>query len=352
MKALVFPAACVLLVALTVACVVAGDGDVILALTPGLVLGALVAAWRLPLRWPLLVTTFLALTLENPSDLPASGQWKSPFYEVGAALLVHLNVTIPHKVLAFSGMDVILVSLFAVAAARYLGGSRIDRGDDDGDAGPIGPFAALSLAGAAWMWVYGMARGDADVANSLWQVQRVAYLPLLVLLFRLGFRGVKDGVALGKVVVAAACLKAVLAIYIRAVVPPPPGEPTLLYATSHADSMLFGVAFCAVLAHLIHQREREAACPGRRRPGSARRRHGRQRAPPRLGRAGRGSGHRLIAHALDGGQARPRACRGRSVAAGSRVHAAGVELRLRGLPARPHAQVRDRLQGGPLDDVA
>jgi O-antigen ligase len=108
------------------------------------------------------------------------------------------------------------------------------------------------------MWVYGVARGDADVASSLWQVQRVAYLPLLVVLFQLGFRQARDAIALGKVVVAAACLKAALAVYIRATVPPPPGESTLQYATSHGDSMLFAVAFCAVLALIVHRR------PGRR----------------------------------------------------------------------------------------
>jgi O-antigen ligase len=241
------------LVGCTVACVLAGDGDVIVALTPALVLAGFYAAWKLPLRWSLLATTFLALTLENPADQPACGQWKSPFYEVGAALLVHLNVTLPHKVLVFSGLDLILAFLFAVAAVRTVTGSRIDDHDCRVAGGPIGFFAGASLAATAWMWVYGVARGDADVASSLWQVQRVAYLPLLVFLFLLAFRTTSDAAALGKVVVAAACIKASLAIYIRVTVPPPPGEPTLLYATSHADSMLFAVAFCSILALLIHR---------------------------------------------------------------------------------------------------
>jgi hypothetical protein len=252
MKAVTLPILFLSIVGLTVACVVLGDGDLILALTPALVIGGLYAAWKVPLRWSVLVMTFLALTLENPSDMPACGQWKSPLYDVGAVLLVHLNVTLPFKGLVFSGFDVILVYLFVVAAVRYFVGSRIDGPIGAGSAGPMGWFAALSLAGAAWMWVYGMARGDADVASSLWQVQRVAYLPVLALLFHLAFRGPADAVALGKVIVAAACLKASLAIYIRATVAPPKGEPILLYATTHADSMLFAVAFCSVLSLLIH----------------------------------------------------------------------------------------------------
>jgi hypothetical protein len=248
-----------LVAACVVACALAGNGDPIVALTPVLVVGGLYAAWTLPLRGPLLVTTFLALTLENPSDRPACGQWQSPFYEVGAALLVHLNVTLPVKMLAFSGLDVILACLFAVGTVRYLSGSRIESPGRGRNVGPIGLFAFLSLAGAAWMWTYGMLRGDTDVASSLWQVQRVAYLPLLVFLFQLGLKTTDDAIALGKVVVAAACLKASLAIYIRATVPPPPGEPTLLYATSHADSMLFAVAFCSLLAHVLEGGARKQA---------------------------------------------------------------------------------------------
>lgn len=253
MKSLGASTVVLLLVGCTVACLVIGDGDWIVAMTPALVLGGLYAAWRLPLRGSLLVTTFLVLTLENPSEQPACGQWKSPFYEIGAALLVHLNVTLPNKALIFSGLDVILAFLFVTAAVRTLTRSRIDGDDGAGGAGPIGLFAGVSLAGAAWMWVYGMARGDADVASSLWQMQRVAYLPLLVVLSQLAFRSLGDAAALGKVIVAAACFKASLAVYIRATVAPPPGEPTLQYATTHADSMLFGVAFCSILALLIHR---------------------------------------------------------------------------------------------------
>ncbi|HEX3344223.1 MAG TPA: hypothetical protein VHS09_06605, partial [Polyangiaceae bacterium] len=147
-KALAVPALFALLVGFTTICIRAGDGDFILALTPALVLGALYFAWWVPLRWPLLITTFLALTLENPSDTPACGQWKSPFYEVGAALLVHLNVTLPnYKALVFSGLDVILAYLFIVAAVRYLKRSTID-GPPEADVGPIGGFAAMSHAAA------------------------------------------------------------------------------------------------------------------------------------------------------------------------------------------------------------
>jgi O-antigen ligase len=253
MKSMALASLIVLVVVATVASIIVGNGNVLVAVAPVVIFGVLYAAWKTPLRWSLLTTTFLALTLENPSDLPACGQWKSPFYKVGAIMLVHLNVTIPNKALVFSGLDVVLAFLFVVAAVRWQTGSRIDGVGDAESASPMAWFAGMSLAATAWMWVYGMARGGADVPNSLWQLQRVSYLPALVFLFQWGFRGAADTAALGKVILSAACLKALLAVYIRATVAPPPGELFLQYATSHADSMLFAVAFCLVLAHLIHR---------------------------------------------------------------------------------------------------
>jgi hypothetical protein len=96
-----------------------------------------------------------------------------------------------------------------------------------------------------------MVQGGADVASSLWQVQRVVYLPLVYLLFEQSVRGAADREALGKVVVAAACFKAALAVYLRATLVPPAGAERIDYATIHADSMLFAGAFCLVFALLL-----------------------------------------------------------------------------------------------------
>jgi O-Antigen ligase len=252
MKGLVFAAFVVLLGGLTLVAVVAGDGSLALAIVPALLLGTLYAVARLPLRYPVLVATFLALTLENPADVPAAGLWRSPLYPVGTLLLAHMNLTFPsQKWLLFSGLDVILVYLFAVALFRWLTGSRVDGTGRVASAGPMRIFALVSLGGAAWMWAWGMARGGADVASSLWQMQRVAYLPLCYFLFELALRGPRDRRALGKVVVAAACVKAALALYLRATLALPAGATTFDYVTTHADSMLFAGAFCLVVAFMM-----------------------------------------------------------------------------------------------------
>lgn len=239
------------LVGLTAVAVVLGDGNLALALFPTAALGLLYAVWRLPLRHPVLVLTFLALTLENPSDVPAVGLWKSPLYPVGALLLVHMNLTLAHKWMIFSGLDLVLLFLFGVALARWVRAAAPVPAAQH--AGPMRLFVALSLGAASWMWIWGVARGGADVASSLWQMQRVVYLPLVFFLFQLSLRSARDWAALGKVVVAAACLKAMVALYVRATVPPPAGEATLSYATTHPDSMLFAGAFALIVVLLLER---------------------------------------------------------------------------------------------------
>jgi hypothetical protein len=229
----------------TLAALLLGGGNTGLVVAPALLAGAVFIVWRMPLRWPLFVMTFAALTLENPSEVPAQGQYKSPLYTVGAVLLAHLNVTFPSQhALLFSGLDVVIVLLLAIALSRRTGGAsaggRIQ-------SSPLRFFAMLVLAGTAWLWLWGIARGDADVGSGLWQVQRVVYLPVLFFLFDAGLRGPADAATIGKVVVAAASVRAAAAVYIHATIPPPPGgEGDLTYATTHADSMLFACALCVI----------------------------------------------------------------------------------------------------------
>jgi hypothetical protein len=260
MRALLFVAFAALLVGLTLAALLVGDGNLAVALAPALLAGALSACAVLPLRYPVLAVTFLALTLENPADAPAAGLWRSPLYPVGALLLTHLNVTFPaQRWLLFSGLDVVLVYLSAIALVRRLSGSRIDGGRSLRGAAPMRAFAWVSLGGAAWVWLFGVARGGADVGSSLWQVQRVVYLPLWFLLFDRAIAGRADRTALGRVVVASACVKAALAIYLRATLTPPPGMATIDYATTHTDSMLFAGACCVVVARLLQGGPRRCA---------------------------------------------------------------------------------------------
>lgn len=262
MKALVFIGMVALLAALTLASSIITNGSLLVASVPTLAFVVLYAMWKLPLRYPTLALMFLALTLENPSDVPAAGLWRSPLYTAGALLLAHMNLTFAQKWMFFSGLDLVLVYLFAIVLVRWLRGSRVDGIGRVAGASPMPLFAALSLGGAAWMWLWGAMRGGADYASSLWQMQRVVYLPIVFFLFHLALRGPRDRAGLGKVVIAAACVKAVLALYIRATVPPPAGQDVLSYATTHADSMLFACAFTIVVALLLERIDQRRALLG------------------------------------------------------------------------------------------
>jgi hypothetical protein len=211
--------------------------------------------WRLPLRQSILALTFLGLTLESPSEAPSGGLWRSPLAPMGEVFLAHLNLSFPYKWMLFSGIDIALVYVLTVALVRRAGDRRAR--ESVPGAAPMRTAVLVAVAGAAWMWAWGMVRGDADVASSLWQLQRVGYVPLVFALFSLGIRGERDAPLVGRTIVAAACVKAMFAIYVRATVPPPPGEGTLAYATIHPDSMLFAGAFCIVVAVLLQRPPRK-----------------------------------------------------------------------------------------------
>ncbi len=218
-----------------------------------LILAVLHAISWLPLRYPVVIATFLALTLENPAEGPAAGLWKSPLYPLETVLFVHLKNTLPGQGwLILSGFDAILVCLLSAALLLGLHGHR-------GGASPMRPFVLICLGGVAWMWASGMMWGGADFASSLWQMQRVGTLPLWVLLFELSLRGRTDRTALGKVVLAAACLKAALAVWLRATLEPPPGVAVIPHVTVHPDSMLFASAFCLVIVLLLQGFDRRCA---------------------------------------------------------------------------------------------
>src|SRR5438045_3428637 len=115
-----------LAVVLTLLGVAAGNGVLgwIIAL---IVLPLLMYAMaKAPLRSSLLVLMFCALTLENPSEMPAAGQWQGPLFILGALMLQHLKQTIGGGYF-FSGMDIMLASLGVITWLRHSSGNSIDR---------------------------------------------------------------------------------------------------------------------------------------------------------------------------------------------------------------------------------
>lgn len=236
----------------TVLAVVAGDGRIGVAAAPVLIAAALYGLWAAPARGSALVLLFLALALESPGD--AGGQWRSPLYTLGALMLANLNLTIPIRALRFTGLDVVTALLIVVILTRRAVRSAVDRSDAPA-ARPMDWAAAAWLGVVLVLWGYGLARGG-DFRNSLWQVHQYLMLPFAYFVFRSALRGPRDYGALARVFVAAACVKACVALWVRLAVSANPD--VLPTATSHGDSVLFACAAAIVVALLV-----EEAAPGR-----------------------------------------------------------------------------------------
>jgi len=237
--------------ALIVAAVVIGSEAVGWLVAPFVFLLLILAMTKVPLRVSLMTLMFCALTLENPAEVPASGRWESPFFVVGGLLLNHINSVTGVKPLFMSGMDILLVALVLIALSREGARAKIDRAERVPTPRPMVKLAFVSFAGTAFTLLNGAVRGG-DMSMALWQMDRVVYLPLLFLLFHLGLRGPADHLALGKIVLVAASLRAIAAAIIIHTVymePDPNGIVQILpYATTHHDSVLFATGFVVCLA--------------------------------------------------------------------------------------------------------
>ena len=223
-------------------------------LFPGILLLLIYAAWRAPLRDSLTMLALCAFTLDYPGETMANGLYKSPLYYVGYVMLAHLNNLTGIKALSFSGTDIILVILICVARIRESSGSTLDRAGRIQTPKPMVQLAKLSLGGAGFVWAVGVVTGG-DFGKSLWQVEKVVYLPVLFLLWHLALRGPQDNAQLAKALVVGAMVKAVWAIYIVQTVIPPVDPSTglaqLAYATGHSDSLLFACALVMLLLLLL-----------------------------------------------------------------------------------------------------
>ena len=211
---------------------------------------------KAPLRYSLFVLMFCALTLENPSEQPASGLWQSPFFMLGALMLTHLKQTIGGGFF-FSGMDLMLVVLGVIAYQRRSGGPNVDGAASFRTPRPMIQLAYLALGGMVFVWLVGIVRGGADSSMAVWQLDRVMYVPLIFLLFQAGIRGPQDAPAMAKVILLAGAWRALQARYVvatvKSAIDPQTGESTLAYATTHHDSMLFAWTTVLVVALLVHR---------------------------------------------------------------------------------------------------
>jgi hypothetical protein len=198
---------------------------------------------------------FFALTLENPAEVPAAGQWEQPIAKLGWLLLAHFKHVIGGWMF-FGGMDLMLAAAGVVWFLR-----RRSTRKGIATPRPMIRLAQLAYATIVFTYLVGKWRGG-DSSFAVWQIDRVIYLPTVFLLCQAAFTGAKDYLAVGKVALAASLLRATQAMYVRFMVPsttdPISGESSLPYATTHNDSMLFAVGFVILVALVLQRAGRKA----------------------------------------------------------------------------------------------
>ncbi|MBS2031475.1 MAG: hypothetical protein JST54_26475 [Deltaproteobacteria bacterium] len=225
------------------------DGSLVLVLAPLAGLGVLAFVLFGRLRTSAMILLLAGLALENPSERPANGMWRSPLYPLGALLLDKLNNVTGIHALRFTGLDAAMLLLASVLVYRRWHGIELDRRGQVQTARPLGQAATVSLAAIIGLWGYGLATGG-DFQNSLWQVQKPLYVPLLALFFQASFQGPRDHELLAKIVVGAALWKAATALYVRHLFPWLSDE-ALPYVNTHSDSALYATAFTLLVAAFL-----------------------------------------------------------------------------------------------------
>jgi hypothetical protein len=229
-----------------------GSGDPFASLAPVLVLGALVTAWFAPLRVTLLAAMFVGLAADRPGD--SQGRWASPIVSLGGLAFQNLNKLIDIEWLKFSGVFLLLACLLVVHAYRVLSRGSRDRAAIR-PAAPLHWAISISaltlLAAAAFGWIRG---GDVQMAK----IQTQGFLQVLAAayLFSVSLRGPRDYRIAGTLIVAAACIKATMAVWVTLTLPAEfPNQWGVMeemeYATSHGDSLLFAAAIAVLVAPLV-----------------------------------------------------------------------------------------------------
>lgn len=228
------------------------SGNPLLAVAPVALFAFAYWAARVPLRRP--AALLLVLLLVPDANLVTVGQWHTPIAFLGD--LLHFGMLRSQgEPSGPTGSEAIILFLLAVHVRRRLQGSQVDGEAQAPAARVLGGFLALLAGGVLAAEVIGLARGLPPAA---WKV-RTLLLPLpFIVVFLSAFRGDRDHELVGRILVAAAVCRSVLAIVVQRLAVMETGGP-FVYATSHGDSVLFSVGLFLVLADLAVRPSRRRA---------------------------------------------------------------------------------------------
>lgn len=240
----------VLLSLLTVAATVFGNGNVVVALVPVLAVIGGILLWKLPLRYPLMLLVFIGLAI----DASGEGPWEWWGSEIGKFLHVYLALVVPGSGIPFPASAVLLFVLLAVHIHRSLAGAQVDVASRAPTAHVLLQGLMVSALAVLMLCALGYKNGG-DMKMAKVQVQWFVEVLLMAYLAARSLRGMRDYRMLGIILIVSACIKAVIAIYVKKVAM---ASVALEYATSHGDSLTFAAATVLVIIKLVEQPDRRA----------------------------------------------------------------------------------------------
>jgi O-Antigen ligase len=231
---------------------VASNGNPVIAIAPLLLAVGAYALYVTPVRHVVVMTIFLALTLDAVDE----GPWNSPLAKVGSLFAVNLNKTIPISALTLPGIAFLMVLLLGVIFHRRQVGNRIDGRAET--AKPVLIGLAVSFLSLLALCALGAVKGG-DMQMAKIQVQQYAMTLLMAFLVAMSFRGVRDYRMLGRLIVVSAFIRALYAAYVEHIIPPPPGDAHLNVTATHGDSLLFAAAVVLLVVRFLERPSARAA---------------------------------------------------------------------------------------------
>jgi O-Antigen ligase len=230
------------LAVLTGAAVGFSHGDPFISLLAPLSVIGLWLVWTRPLKRPLLILLFFALTLDDPAGRPYANIWRSPTYPFGRLFFANIAL--------FTGFELSVYGLAIVMAIRRIVGRRHVIGTLDPVARqsplPLQWSLVISAAVIGWLVVWGVLRGG-DFREALWQFRALLMMPCLAMLMMFALDLPKDLPDLLRVLVVGSIIKALLGSYFVYAIASPQGiDPP--HTTGHHDSMIFVTSVVTALA--------------------------------------------------------------------------------------------------------
>lgn len=221
-------------------------GNPLLAILPATAVLVWLILDHVPLRFTAALLLFLSLV---PDDrLESWYQWHTPLAYLGDLMHARLDqVGIPG--LPITGMELVCGLILVLALRRRGAEARVDAAGRSGGIPELRLLYAIYIAGVLLALAIGYAKGQGLVP---WKLRNFVHPLLLALVFGIAFRGPADHGLVARVVVFAACFRAVLAVIIQRISISQTGGK-FAHATSHGDSVLFTAALFILIVALMER---------------------------------------------------------------------------------------------------